>query len=333
MRVLLIALGRMGCRYRDALQRHFAAGLSLVTVDPKSPTAPGSNHYADLSEVPDELRFDLAIDARPNQDRLLVFRELLRRQIPHLVVEKPHAASLNESDEMLALLKAQKNPPRVLMPFYERYGLHYHPEHLAKLNAGPLQSIVISAGAIGLGCNGIHFIDLANHLFQAEPVDVYANLQLDSIPSPRGAQFMDHSGTLVVRYPQNREFILHLRSDSSVGCNITLIHPHGKIQILEQIEPEMLWLRQSDDTWAEPFYRTHREVRMEPPCRFEKDLVDHMIPAALRDLLNGGKYPGIQDGHNALRVIALAMASHLERRPVAWQDDAFAVESLAFQFT
>ncbi|HEY9746941.1 MAG TPA: hypothetical protein V6C99_12070, partial [Oculatellaceae cyanobacterium] len=95
MRVLLIALGRMGCRYRDALQRHFAAGLSLVTVDPKSPTAPGSNHYADLSEVPDELRFDLAIDARPNQDRLLVFRELLRRQIPHLVVEKPHAASLN----------------------------------------------------------------------------------------------------------------------------------------------------------------------------------------------------------------------------------------------
>jgi predicted dehydrogenase len=333
MQVLLIALGRMGNRYKNALQRHFSEGLSLVTVDPKMPTDQAQQHYATLDEVPESIAFDLAIDARPNQDRLLVFQALLKRNIPHLIIEKPHAASLNESAEMLTLLKAHKNPPKVLMPFYERYGRHYQPDVLTQLDAGPLQSIVISSGAIGLGCNGIHFIDLANHLFQAEPLEVYAHLQTDSIPSPRGPQFMDHSGTLVVRYPEGKEFLLHMRPDSSAGCNITLLHRHGKIQILEQIEPVMHWLRQPKETWNDPFYRTHREAQIEPPCTFEKDLEDHMIPTALRDLLAGGDFPNIHDGHRALRVIALAMASHLERRPLAWQNDSFVVEELAFQFT
>lgn len=332
MRVLLIALGRMGNRYKEALENYLYDDLSIMTVDPKFPTDERRGHYSTLSEVPD-YEFDLAIDARPNEDRLSVFQKLLQRKIPHIVVEKPHAASLQESAEMLALLEAQPEKPRVLMPFYERYGEHYQPHVLTQLKAGPLQSIVISSGAIGLGCNGIHFIDLANHLLGVEPLEVYAHLQTNSIPSPRGAQFTDHSGTIIVRYREGKELLLHMRPDSSVGCNITLMHAHGKIQILEQVEPVMLWLRQARENWGDPYYRTHRETMMEPPCRFEKELVEHMIPAALRDLMNGGTFPGIEDGHRALRVIALAMASHLERRPIAWKDDSFAVETLAFQFT
>ena len=332
MQVLLLALGRMGCRYREALTRHFSDNLSIVTVDPKTLTHAAEQHYSHINEVPTDLHFDLAIDARPNQDRLGVFKAFLKRQIPHLVIEKPHAASLNESDEMLALLKQQKNPPKVLMPFYERYGEHYQPHVLNQLDAGALKSVIISAGAIGLGCNGIHFIDLANHLFQADPVEIYANLHIDSVSSPRGAQFKDHSGTILVQYP-NGEFILNMRADSSVGCNVTLMYEHGKIQILEQIEPLMVWYRQSQDTWTDPFYRTHRETQLSTPCTFEKDLIDHMIPKALQNLLNNHKFPNIYDGHKALRMIALAMASHLEKRSLAWQGSSSSVEHLTFQFT
>jgi predicted dehydrogenase len=333
VKVLLVALGRMGNRYKDALERHFPDNLTLVTVDPKIPTGPARRHYARIEEVPEEIRFDLAIDARPNQDRLAMFEQFLRRDIPNLVIEKPHAASLLESSRMIAMLEAREHRPRILMPFYERYGRQYKPETLDRLDAGALKSLVVSAGAIGLGCNGIHYIDLANHLLRSKPVEVYAHLAPDSIPSPRGEQFRDHAGTLYVRYDNGGEFILTMRPDSSAGSNLTLLYEHGKIQVLEQIEMFWAWYRQPQETWADPTYRTHREARQEPPCVFEKDLIDQMIPEALNDLLSGHTVPDIYAGHNALRIIALAMASHLERRPVAWDEDRPLVSELSFQFT
>ncbi|WP_303673620.1 hypothetical protein [Vampirovibrio chlorellavorus] len=332
MKVLLVALGRMGCRYRDVLQKHFGDGLSLVTVDPRLATDTATNHYNRLEEIPETLRFDLAIDACPNENRLSRFQEFLKRNIPYLVIEKPHAASLLESSQMIALLEAHPSPPKILMPFYERYGQHYAPDTLAQLNAGPLKSVVISSGAIGLGCNGIHYIDLANALFAQEPTEIYARLLTDSVPSPRGPQFMDHAGTILVNYPAG-EFILHMRPDSSVGSNITLIYEHGKIQLLEQIEMAWHWYRQPDATWDDPFYRTHRELSMTPPCAFEKDLVDRMMPQAIQDLLNDRVVPDIYDGHRALRVIALAMASHLDKRPLSWNTEDSPVNALTFQFT
>ncbi|MCE3234603.1 MAG: oxidoreductase domain protein [Vampirovibrio sp.] len=332
MKVLLVALGRMGCRYRDALQNHFSEDLSITTVDPKLSTDETINHYSHLEEVPHTLQFDLAIDASPNQDRLTRFQQFLERNIPHLVIEKPHAASLAESSRMIALLEACRKPPTVLMPFYERYGTHYLPSTLAQLKAGPLKAIMISSGAIGLGCNGIHYIDLANYLFGAEPTEIYASLLPDSVPSPRGAQFMDHAGTLLVHYPAGK-LILDMSPDSSAGSNITLIYEHGKIQLLEQIEMAWHWYRQPEDTWTDPFYRTHREVSIVPPCAVEKDLVNVMIPNALKDLLSGRPVPDIYDGHRALRVIALAMASHLDKRPLCWQTEDNPVNELAFQFT
>jgi predicted dehydrogenase len=333
VKVLLVALGRMGNRYKDALERHFSDNLMLVTVDPKMPTEPSQRHYACIADVSEDLRFDLAIDARPNQDRLLMFEQFLRREIPHLVIEKPHAVSLLESSRMIAMLEARENRPRILMPFYERYGRHYKPESLNQLDAGALRSLVVSGGAIGLGCNGIHYIDLANHLLGSKPVEVYAHLVPDSIPSPRGAQFRDHAGTLYVRYDNGGEFILGMRADSSAGSNLTLLYEHGKIQILEQIEMFWAWYRQPEETWQDPPYRTHREVRQEPPCAFEKDLVDQMIPEALADLLAGRSIPDIYDGHAALRVITLAMISHMERRPVAWNEDCPLISEVSFQFT
>lgn len=332
MQVLLVALGRMGQRYQKAVQTYFGENLTLVTVDPKTPTNPAEHHYATIEDVPQDRAFDLAIDARPNQDRLSMLKEFLARKIPHLVIEKPHATSMAESAEMIALLKSAPHTPRVLSPFYERYGQHYQADTLAQLNAGPLKSMVLSAGAIGLGCNGIHFVDLANHLFQAEPVEVYARLQPGSIPSPRGPQFMDDSGTMIVQYPNNRECVLHLLPDSSVGISIALQYAHGKIQIMNQIHPTWTWYRQPEETWEDPYYRTSRELLVPPPCPYEEiDLVD-CIGRGLQDLIHHRPHPNLMDAHNALRVIALAHKSHLERKPIAWSDKA-SVEDITFQFT
>jgi hypothetical protein len=57
-----------------------------------------------------------------------------------------------------------------------------------------------------------------------------------------------------------------------------------------------------------------------------------MISQGLDDLLQGRVHPTMVDGHRALRVIALAMRSHMERRPLAWHETA-AVDDLVFQFT
>ena len=332
MKALLVALGRMGQRYQQVLQNQFGEQLTLITVDPNPAIPTSATHFRDISDVPTDMTFDLAVDARPNMDRLAMFEAFCQRRIPHIIIEKPHAASMAESHAMLELLGKQTYQPKVMMPFYERYGDHYRPETLKQLDSGELKSIVISSGAIGLGCNGIHMIDLANWLFHAEPQEVFSRLTPQSIPSPRGEQFKDDGGTLWVQYPDQREFILHMRSDSSVGIQITLVYEHGKIQICEQIHPTMEWYQQPKDTWQDPFYRTHRELALTPPCTFEKDLINVMMPRALNDLLNAGPYPNLEDGHRALRVIGLGVASHTQRKPMAWSDKA-SVEDVTFQFT
>ncbi len=328
---LLVALGVMGKRYQKALETVFGEDLNLYTVDPKFPTNHGSRHYADIAEVPDNIAFDIAVDARPNLGRMGVFKHFLVRNIPRIVIEKPSASSMEESRAMLALYQQAVNKPTILVPFYRRFTSAFAPQTLSKLDAGQLKSVVISAGAVGLGCVGIHYVDLANYLFGATPTDVYAQLELGTIPSPRGEQFKDDAGTLIVNYPNGR-FVLNLLSDSTAGANITLLYERGKIQFLDQRGYQWLWFRQPRENWQEPYYKTHQEVMIDPPEPYGFNL-EEMMAKGIRALCDDKvSIPTLEDGHHALQVLALAMKSSQEGRTIAWTDQS-AIEAVSFHFT
>src|SRR5690348_3367577 len=112
MKVLLVGLGRMGKRYQSVLQAKYTDSLDLYIVDPLVPQEDKTRQFADITAVPDTVAFDLAIDARPNVDRLGMLKHFLVRGIPNILIEKPTATSLRESEMMLELQISSPHPPR-----------------------------------------------------------------------------------------------------------------------------------------------------------------------------------------------------------------------------
>lgn len=331
MRVLLVALGAMGQRYRKVLENTFGWNLTLVTVDPRTPENTANiQHYSDISEVPSDMTFDLAIDARPNLDRLGMFKHFMVRNIPNLIIEKPLAASIEEANAIVSLYEGSVRKPRILTPFYRRFAKPFSKSVLAQLHAGELRGVVISAGAVGLGCVGIHYIDLANYLFDSVPTRISAQLQLDTIPSPRGRQFRDHAGTLVTHYPKGR-LVLDLHDDSAAGGSITLIYERGKIQCLDQRGYAWYWFRQAEELSDNPYYKTHLESAVEPPCPYVFQL-EEMMADGIDALLGGQIIPTLYDGYNALKCIALAIRSSETGQALAWENEQM-IHNTTFQFT
>lgn len=336
MKVLLIALGRMGRRYVDALQKEFGDALQLTTVDPgvTEPLAADIPHYKNLEDVPNEA-FDLAIDARPNFDRFAMLEALVHRNIPHIVVEKPSAQSMAEMAAMETFLAQHPNPPRVMVPFYRRFLPAYQPAVLDQLKAGKLVHIHASSGAIGLGCNGVHLLDLANWLFGSYPSKVSGSLQTVTIPSPRGEQFEDLGGSLVCEYPCGGQLSLTILANSMVGITQQFTYERGKILLTDTPPAQWQWFRQPENEpgrWNSPIYHTHRETSITPIAPYHMDLVA-IMQTGLRALVNGQPVPTLADGAATLKTIAMAIVAHQTGQTQPWDNPHPLVAEQVFKFT
>jgi predicted dehydrogenase len=319
----------MGQRYRKVLQTLYTSDISFTTVDPKAAGVAGDQHFESLSQVPRDLKFDLAIDAKPNSERVETFKDFLTREISYIVIEKPPAASMKELSEIQDVLAAAPYKPHVMLPFYQRYAEEFSHETLAKLDAGPLRSIVAAGGAIGLGCNGIHTLDLVSFIYKTLPLEVTAHLVLNSIASPRGENFRDHGGTIHLKYP-NGTLILQIIPDSMSGTQMTLFYDRGKIVILEQ-DGSWQWYRQPKESWTQPYYRTHGDTPTPAPFPFNIQ-IEEIMQKALQKFLHDGNTPNLSDGYHAMKTIALAIASHSHKRTVGWGEDSL-IEHIEFPFT
>ena len=325
MKVLLIGCGRMGQRYVAALSSLFPA-LELTTVDPTTKLPEARHHYAHLEEVGQQ-DFELAIDAATNERRSERFERLVEWQIPHILIEKPHAQSLRESAHMLAI--AARSKARVMVPFYRRFAAHYAAETLAQLGAGRLTGITITSGAIGIGCNGVHYLDLANYLFAAHPLGVFADLSFDAIGSPRGPQFSDFGGTVYLRYADG-SCTINVDPNSSRGVVVDLSFEFGKVVLHKQREPRWFWYARSPDDRSGPMSRTHLEQEVRPAVALDLDLLD-LIRKGLQALLGDAAFPSLAEGHAVLNQVQTAFdstrsASYL---PFVMRDEAADV----FNFT
>lgn len=327
MRVLLVGLGRMGQRYIRVLNEIFGSDLRIIAIDPLTPNISGIKVLPSWDSLGNE-NFDLAIDAHPNEGRLEVLKHFIDLGLKRVIIEKPLASSWKEA---LAVVSAcDESNLKVLSPFYNRFSSHFIPDTFEKLDAGRLLTINISGGALGIGCNGIHYIDLFNYLFKQTPLTIYSSLDLNSVMSPRGAQFKDHGGLIVLNYPKGRA-TLELCSQSSVGICMHLVFEYGRIVINDQLNPEWFWFNQPHELRDQPKYRTSNEKTVQPPFSYEIN-IESMMKIALGKFIQDESVPGIREGINALKTLGYAISSSTLKRLVSWDEENL-LETAAFTFT
>lgn len=253
MNVLVLGAGRMGMRHcLGVLNVTSVKKLIIVDVNQDALTNAKKqlenknngivilyylwNDFFNLSE-----KVDIAIIATTAGKRIETCEQLLKFKPDYFLIEKPLGQSVKQVEELILFFdkhkttKAFVNLNTRLYPAYQKLkeDLKSLPQFKGCL------TFSINTGTVGIGANGIHYIDLIKFLTGAEKIKISAaSINESIIPSGRGANFADFGGYAVMDYLNNNgeklatcHFILG--SESTVLGPWEIVGRHGRILIDE----------------------------------------------------------------------------------------------------
>lgn len=173
--------------------------------------------HGSLEDVIGLHRFDAAIVASTASGRLETVDAILNKEVPAILLEKPLDQSRQRVRKMIE--RARSSRSTVWINHYRRALSGYEPLR----GKGPL-FIAISSGAIGLGANGIHWIDFALHLTGVKSGELlFGEIGDVEIASGRGPQFRDYGGCGVFGFPDGSRLMLACRADSSAPTMMSIV--------------------------------------------------------------------------------------------------------------
>lgn len=222
-KIVLVGAGQLGSRHLQGLARS-ARALDIDVVDPSAAsldvaiarfaevTDASSNVTATfLNEIPTGRDYEAAVIATSSGPRAAVARELLSRcGVGAIVFEKVLFTRLEDYDSVGELLASKKVPawvncPRRMYPLYQE---------LKPLLGGPVR-VAQQGGMWGLGCNAVHFADLAAYL-SGETRFTWDASGLDcQLHESSRKGYIEFSGTLTAASAGGTELVLHARAGSA----------------------------------------------------------------------------------------------------------------------
>lgn len=205
--IVLIGAGQLGSRHLQALSRiTLPVQIEVVDIYPAS-LETARSRYEEMPENSNikNIRFvsslqelskkiDMAIVATNADIRAEVIRTLTSLcDVDNLVLEKVLFQKVDEYGEIQALLrkkgvKAWVNHARRAFPFYQRL------KNL--LSTSRQVSFQVQGGAWGLGCNGLHMIDLLAFLTGAEVLEISSDKLSNTILQSKRKGFVEFTGEL-----------------------------------------------------------------------------------------------------------------------------------------
>ena len=230
--IVIVGAGQIGSRHLQGIAKsEFPKKFTLV--DPNLSTLEiAKNRFYEvvpkgeidinavqtLQEVSGEV--DLGVICTPANIRAAIIKEFLELYNPKgLVLEKVLFQKLSEYDEIDQLLKSRDIPTwvncaRRLMPIYQEL----QPKFItaAKVN------MHVSGNDLGLGCNGVHFLDLFAFL-TGGPIEKLTNFALDPIcVESKREGFKEFTGAVLGTSANHDSVTISSSKGLGEGCQISI---------------------------------------------------------------------------------------------------------------
>jgi predicted dehydrogenase len=253
--IVVVGAGQLGSRHLQGLARlHASARLHMVEPAQAAielararvaevagaAVADAIRAHHSVASLPEHI--DAAIVATTAQFRLAALSELLERsRVRYVLLEKVLFQQFADYDAAARLLaahgvRAWVNCPRRLYPIYASIKDWFA--------ATPPTSVTVAGGEWGMGCNGIHFVDLFSFLTGAPLADFDATqLQPGTVPARRPG-YVEYCGTLRAT-AGDRSLVLTAAAQSPLRHLITLRSPQQQVVIDEGTGT--LWRLQGQD--------------------------------------------------------------------------------------
>jgi predicted dehydrogenase len=303
MDVIIIGAGRMGIRHAQGIVAIESVN-KIVMVDINQESLDNASslllqnlnfnkfHFSlkrDLSLVKE--RFDIGILASTANNRAELYEFLVTLGCKNILIEKPLGQSYQEViDFNDIVVKSEVNCfVNLNMRLYDGFiKLRNALGTLPQLKG--LKTITVNTGTLGIGANGIHYLDLLYFLLDADEAKVIAAKIDDTIiPSGRGANFCDFGGWSVIEFYKNNVLvgtaILSLSSTSTVFGSWDIVAPHGRIYLNEVEQKRIDTFRKVDSEM--PINRYHADYLPAVEVKVEFPFLGDLTSKWLIGLLQG----------------------------------------------
>lgn len=198
-------------------------------------------------------KYEIAIIASTAGNRIVTCQQVMQLNPGYILIEKPLGQSFYEVEELVSWFDDQKAEASVNLNM-RMYGfvrqlkkdLNDLPQFIGE------KSINFNGGTLGIGANGIHYLDLLYYLFDANRAELFAGeIEPHLIPSGRGSQFGDFGGWACIKfYNSTNKYLgrslVSLSSTSTVFGGWEIIGSHGRIRLNELEGQRVDILRKAD---------------------------------------------------------------------------------------
>jgi predicted dehydrogenase len=319
MNVIIIGAGRMGLRHGQGL-----AGLkqveSICFADiseaalqqaggqlEQTPHASKFKFVLIQKEFESEVMYDVAIVASTASNRIAICEKLIHKGVKYFLIEKPLGQNYQEVVELCEFFEKNKqvqasvNLNMRMYPFLKKLKDDF--KTLAQFQGE--KTFSVNTGTLGIGANGIHYLDLLYFLLDAKRAEIIAGeIEEDPIPSGRGSQFCDFGGWSLIKFYGAKEnylgkAFLSMSSNSTVFGSWDIIGSHGRVQIDEIEQTRINKYRRAESTLPVNRYAGD----------YQKQEIEKIESPALGDL-SAEWLLGVMAGANPLPGLPETLAVH-----------------------
>jgi len=253
LKIAVIGVGRMGCRHIQAVKK---LGFQLVGIVDSSLDAqkaacleqdlPESISYTTMQELFDVVLPDCVIISTTADSHCKLTCFSAKQGVKYILVEKPLATSLAESELMIRTCESNQSLLSVnhQMRFMDQYLI---PKSLLNsTDYGGIKSMTVVAGNFGMAMNATHYFEAFRFLTDEEPSDVTAWFSDDLVENPRGEQFHDRAGEIRVTTKSQKRLYIEIGSDQGHGVQVTYAARNGLISVNELTGSMITTVREKD---------------------------------------------------------------------------------------
>jgi len=302
MKVIVIGAGRMGVRHIqgvltvDGIQKVTVVDINQAALDSaKANLAESLNFnkcdFTLVSQLNKDNKYDVGIIASTANNREELFDLLVSLGCKNIMVEKPLGQSYQEVtafDKKVAETNVNCSV-NLNMRLYDNFiQLKEDLKNTPQLKG--VKTITINTGTIGIGANGIHYLDLLYFILDADEAEIKAaHISDDMIPSGRGGDFGDFGGWSAINLFKNKELVgtalISLSPISTVFGSWEIVAPHGRIYFNEVEQKRINTYRKEDSTL--PVNRYFGDYTPPIESKFESPFLGDLTAKWIIGLQNG----------------------------------------------
>ena len=313
MKAAVIGLGPHGRRLVAALNS--MSGVELTAVvdhDPAALAATGIGaqvaRFRSLSELTTQQNPELVCVATNGPSHAELAIAAMEHGARYLLVEKPMACSLAECDRILAT--ARETKCRVAVDHARRHAPVYLwlRKCIASGEWGAPRAIWMQRPGIGLGCNATHSFDTIAFLLDRKPRQVTGWVDKPIGANPRGSQFVDPGGLVVLEFEGGIRGVVAQIEDGAGPTSVEIDMTAARIRLDErsgEIEVVERDLSVVPGPGRPPLFHT----RTAPAGLTAQIDLASMIRGCLEELL--GCEPMIADAQHGRSAIEILVAAYL----------------------